>query len=1298
MELKIMGSLRRNQKVNYVIRLWRRYVPIDRILAQRIFKSTVNSTVALIFCLIPKVRNHLGTEPVMLPLISVIVHPGRRVSGTIQGAVYCITGLMFGLAYALFGKFIAMQCIGPTWRTLSGEEQYKNNFRRYESGLTILAIFEMLMLFFHGWMRSVSHHYFAIVFPLFLVVHFTFLAPITYDYGVIANSFSTPFYMGIAMSLFWNIVLFPEFGSTYLGNAAIDALNEIHKDINESIKFFICLGIGDDETKNHNNNNMNININSDVDTTDKNMRSSDFLYETDIVTLSKLLKFKTLVSKKINNCNLVLQECMYEISYSYVPPYSINDVLEKYKKMAIYINGIINACQLQFILLGRNNDNSNNNTQSPEGYMKLHNEKEIKYADANKLLYVIDHLRKSIYNLHEHLNKCLYYVNISLAYSYDVKFDRVFRSKCFKQDEYNPRIANKMELPSLEEIDSSIKELESELTRFNEVFKEEIFKIDHDLLNPSDEMFLFCSFLMNLKETTIETVKLTKVTKQILIDRQTQEKKGWIRGKRVWFTFLKNFKSVKKWYMGNSIRITEDDTLKGIIHYNRQPELVARRPNVEEDDLLMQRTSTHRASISTEKTLLPMTIRDSTGEKLRIDSRSQIVNLLIWVNNFCTRSKSHFIFGFQVTVALMISSFPMFVPKIRQWYVDYEGAWVGFVCILCMEPCVGGTFWVFFLRAVGVVLGAFWGMVSYWSGVNQTNPYLETVITIFGAVPGFYYFLGTPYVKAAIIQIISIYVVMLAAIIPSDPPHGIVDYFAKRCLAVGYGGVIALIVQVLFYPIKARDQLTSEVAFVCGCISNMELIFAPGLEGEITVNSLEDSKYQQIVRLSSSAKAALDRAKSYNGLTRQEPRLKGDFSELEHIFTQIIFIQRQIVERIDTAALLRKQYGSAILEELNSVVYPYRRQLVGNLTASVRAVQEAFLSKTPLPQFMPSTRISHRRLINKVRQILEWRNKEWRRLDFKKRPSDGLQPLDPLVSCTDDSSDSSSGSNEGLMLTTHSKKPELDTQEFLTKEKYLSWSASCAATEEIIEYIEELVYLTKLVVGVNEFKYGFLSRPLYEDWAAEAIRGFDDFIKGEDSNNQPSSFSSSLSSDSQAENLTTISSSECDRDGKRNDNDRGSSISPNNSSYIELGISDNDEEISIDSNQEMAGEADQPVQFNPKYMDDTDNGSMNEFSPPIINRRESVNLARIATFNNDKKNPLPKSFRDRIYSISFWPGLELSPSNKVDRTRTLGDVDEVLADRDEYDDESDDDIPLALKRIVTSMKDRPKYDYNSHHW
>lgn len=50
------------------------------------------------------------------------------------------------------------------------------------------------------------------------------------------------------------------------------------------------------------------------------------------------------------------------------------------------------------------------------------------------------------------------------------------------------------------------------------------------------------------------------------------------------------------------------------------------------------------------------------------------------------------------------------------------------------------------------------------------------------------------------------------------------------------------------------------------------------------------------------------------------------------------------------------------------------------------------------------------------------------------------------------------------------------------RQKYISWSASSAAHAEVIEYLEELIELTKLLVGASEFRSGLLTRPSYEEY------------------------------------------------------------------------------------------------------------------------------------------------------------------------------------------------------------------------
>ncbi|CAR23885.1 uncharacterized protein KLTH0F02552g [Lachancea thermotolerans CBS 6340] len=1180
-------------------RFLKRHFPCSRILAQRIFKSTVHATVALIFCLIPKVRDRLGNQPSMLPLIAVMVHPGRRVSATIQGAIYCITGLLFGLAYSLLGRFIAQRCLGHTWHTVSEGEQYAHNYKSYESALAILAVFETIMLFVHGWMRSVSHHYFHIVFPLFLVVHFAFLAPLTQDAGTVAKAFSVPFYLGIALSIFWNLLLFPEFGSTYLGNATVDALNEIHKSIDSAVNFFISIDV---------------------------KKPSDSLYKKESISLAKLIKLKGSIDSKVSNCGLVLDECMYEISYSYVPPSELKTVTKTFKELSMYINALVNACQLELILVGRGDRESVNND-----LMNIETERELRHGDATKLLKVLNKMKGVVFDLHKNMSQSLYMAKVAIACSYDVNLKKVDKSEVFS-DEFAAAFENNRNIPTDFDFEGAVEGLIAGVIEFDLKAREELIHLDEDLLQPNDEMFLFSSFLMNFKETTNSVITLMKETHKVYQKRKVQEAKGALRGKTLWIHFLSNYDAFKTWITGanTSRTITESQSLTGgNIENNYRPpaDMGVKRPQGEESALLSQRKPNNVKRLSKDL-VLPITKAVENTKRsgsMKTSTRKQsfgnpLIKVMIFCHDFYTRYNFHFRFGLQVTVALMLASFPMFIPKAREWYVNYRGAWIGFVCILALEPSVGGTFWVFFLRGVGVILGAAWAYVSYLAGCNQTNPYLEVVVTIFGAVPGFYYLLGSPYVKAAIIQIISIYVVMLAAIIPSDNQGSILVNFAKRCLAVGYGGGVAVLAQMTMFPMTAREQLNEEISFVAGCISEMQILLASGLEGEPLKSSLTEERFQKCAKISQSAKSALSRASDYKGLTRQEPRLKGEYTELEKVFTQMIYIQRQIIDRMDNMILLRKQYGSAIIEELNQMVHSYRRQYVASITALMRAVQEAVLNKTPLPQYLPSARIAHRRLVNKVQETL------------KVKYASQMKSMQPRVLTDlfrDESSDDDEGTNEELFMTTHKRRSTLPPHEYIMKEKFLSWNASSAAAEEIIEYVEELVFLTKIIVGVNEFKYGFLSRPLYEDWAAEAALKFDKFFeKGAPRKRGAVSKSNKAENNRPTHPLTPTTSRDSDHD--------------------------TDE-----------FERDMPVALN---------------NTPSVKSEasEDLDLARIASRKSGLKK-LPSGFRKRAFSISSRnnPEEQINPLSKL-RTLGKGEIEEESS----LESDSDEELPLALKKMI----------------
>jgi hypothetical protein len=56
------------------------------------------------------------------------------------------------------------------------------------------------------------------------------------------------------------------------------------------------------------------------------------------------------------------------------------------------------------------------------------------------------------------------------------------------------------------------------------------------------------------------------------------------------------------------------------------------------------------------------------------------------------------------------------------------------------------------------------------------------------------------------------------------------------------------------------------------------------------------------------------------------------------------------------------------------------------------------------------------------------------------------------------------------------------------RQKFLSWNAASAGQMEVIEYLEELIELTKLLVGANEFRSGMLTRPTYRGYVDRVDR------------------------------------------------------------------------------------------------------------------------------------------------------------------------------------------------------------------
>jgi hypothetical protein len=245
------------------------------------------------------------------------------------------------------------------------------------------------------------------------------------------------------------------------------------------------------------------------------------------------------------------------------------------------------------------------------------------------------------------------------------------------------------------------------------------------------------------------------------------------------------------------------------------------------------------------------------------------------------------------------------------------------------------------------------------------------------------------------------------------------------------GGIVAVVVETVLYPVKARDRLTESISSCLRQMTNMQYVLSTGVDSPIRIN-LGDERINKAFEMArKKAEAALTAAETFLPFCLSEPRLKGSFRDLQPVYKEILYVLHQIVDRIDGVVQLRSLHGSSVLEDLNPQVYAYRRNVSAAIHVVLFAVSEALMTGLPLPQFLPSARLAQLRLIRRVREVL-------------------LEVSDA----------------EGVIQS-------------VTAQRFLSWNAAAAGQMEIIEYLEELVDLAKILVGVNAFRSGMLERPSY---------------------------------------------------------------------------------------------------------------------------------------------------------------------------------------------------------------------------
>lgn len=1071
---------------------------------KRIFKAAFLTTLCFALACIDKTDKVLGNS-YLCALLSVSMHPGRRLGAMMQTLVVALAGIAVGLPYAILAHFLSQKV-----------EDATGDFNKAHS---IYIVFSFFVLLAVGYVRSAAPRFFPFVFVMFLISHFSFISPQSMPIDKIAQNFGFPLTLALLLSFLVNVAIFPEFGSTYIGSTVIQSVHELQVMLSKCSNFFITPHVHDYD--------------------DLNKLASQ---------LGQLVSQKKKVRSSLQQCSSTMTECTYEFSYSFMAPQELKPVVKNLQSLYITTNSLHVSCELELGVFAGYMNGIDDLQTDPEvkdslihanshshafvdlnkGYGKSDdsdsdswNEKMSIESDSDEekrdlLTKFINSVREPTMETSNIALESMNLIKRVLAVAYDAPNSKtkIFSAQENKYIDYNEEKMGEQYAVTVENIDKYLAALVLANSQYSKIVRGELSKISSEevdlvYLVPQEEYFVLSLFILNFRQTCITISKMLSQCRALLETRKLRESQG-LWGRKIWFSVLtvkRNWKQFVSFGYEEPIDGDSNSILSARRNKHEIEDEEEKGPHKFITNRRFEKNKSWNEKGSSDdgdddKRRIPLYIRFKESVSYhQLTIRRWLASILDQIQ----KKDLHLKNAFKTVLVVFIVSFPGYSSDMSRWYADLRGTWVGFAALIALETNLGATLLGYIWRTLFVAIGSAWGLVLYVAGGYGSNRYLMTFMAFVGLLPFYYIMLYSPYGKGGMMGTVSLCIVPLSTLRNHGIPGTIFENFGKRTLSMIIGGAVAMLVNLIVFPQKARFLLVDQLIYSLKFCQLLQIQMGLALNGETSSASQvgmvrDQKKYEKFIK---KARSALSSSDGLLSIAKKEPRLKGPFDKHAKIYKEIIFVINQILDRFESIKFLREQYGSAVLDELSPYTYLYRREVYGTTIALLRTSEEALFTKKPIPQFMPSSRIAHLRVVNAVRKYLFDRIRKIKRDEERvnHRQFDNTIDLHEHIN----------------------RKGNLKIENDMLRNKYMSWSATSVGTEEVIEYVEELISLIKNLVGTRRFQHGFLSRPLFDyfkDMGQSDVESYD----GSDQSDQEAPVESNKKLDTNNNNLVPMNS------------------------------------------------------------------------------------------------------------------------------------------------------------------------------
>ncbi|KAI3332019.1 hypothetical protein HD806DRAFT_546290 [Xylariaceae sp. AK1471] len=945
----------------------------------------------------------IGVNPSVVIIYGKSTHLGPLVS-------------VFGQPGQRFGKMVESLCLialgtlfGLGWGNLGLYLSSLFVSHHINAAWAIRAIFFIIAVILHGVLRSSTPRLFRLVL-FFMIANLGVLAG---SEGVVTlsafKSVIYPVFTAVGVVILVNITVFPQFSSGFLGTSTIKTLAETIDIFQAASDWFMSEGGGDEE------------------------KSSPEAMRTRLAALTEM---KPKLRTRLSSCKTAQAECNFELVLAVLPPRSLKPISVTMMTRLVQVTiSLINACESKFALAAYIENRSA--SEESKGEKMDSNEieldlicdervadyqrnidlikptRETESGDINVLEHIISQIHHPAKVIQDQIRDAVRLITSALVYCYDVsklpsgypKSDRIILKEMDIRMEIFVEALTKFDINSSAALESATATVHGR-------------RDSMDGIAPRIETHLASSFLVNISQTAAQVLEMLKHARTLVERKQSRNGRRKLYWPRIGW---------KKWLTSGG----EEDS--NVLPENARKEARAGYGPIEDS-----RNRDDESATTSPDALL----RPKTDEETGVSNSNKDVVL--------KKGKGPFHEGPQKSLTC----------NIILWYVSERGTWATQLLILLFEVSIGTTFLGFFLRALGTIFGCGIGIIAW--EVGQGNRILLVIVLAIGLLPGSYIQWNTPYIKAGVIYMVSLSLVGIATVVRvnSDSPSQIC---IKRLVSFLIGGAVAVTVEMVIFPVRARDRLVESLASALTQISIMESFVAMGVDSPSAVDIKSHALNAHFKGAKEKAEQALDAAQTFLPFSLTEPRIESGYKGQALVYGEMIHVLFQIIERMENMLHIRKLYGNSVLEELHTEMLPYRRSVVGCVTLALFAVQEALTLRLPLPQFLPSSHVAQLRYVAHVRELL-----------YARRQG-AVAESAPGTSTRTSTNMSQKGS---------SAVTDTENLKSMTRQN-LAWKASSAGMMEIIEYLEELVDLTKLLVGVNSFRSGVLERPKFCDYLAK---------------------------------------------------------------------------------------------------------------------------------------------------------------------------------------------------------------------